>query len=601
MTTTSQPGDGPGETTGRFVGHFLAAYPRRSILMVTLLVLAGLAQGFGIVALLPLLDIATGEQADEGSLLRNLVQDGLAAIGLEPSLGALLVVITVAIALRGLLMWLAMREVGYTVARVAADLRLRFIRALSAARWRHFASQPSGHVANSLSQEANRASWAIKDVVGAMAALFEVLINLIVVLVFSWRIGLLSIGAAIVVGLALSGLIRMSRRAGKEQTKHMRSLIGRLSELLPAIKPVKAMHRESGLIEVLERNTRAVDKAQRDTILAYETMSALREPILTAVLCGGLFIALRIGGLEFSAVLLLAILFYRVMTRFGDFQSQYQTAVAGESAFWSVMRQIESAEAERETHAGTTTPPTLQGGISLRSIDFAHSDTPVLVGVDLTVPAKKLTVVTGASGIGKSTLVDLIAGLHQPDSGAIEVDGIRLDNLDMGAWRRTIGYVPQDVLLLNDTVFENVVFGETDVTRDAVRAALAAADALDFVERLPGGIDHAIGERGSTLSGGQQQRLAIARALVHDPQLLLLDEATSALDGESEAGICRTLQHLAADRTIIAVAHRGAITDVADVIVELADRRAVVTFERNDGDAVAQRPDDAPTTQAGVT
>jgi ATP-binding cassette subfamily C protein len=161
-------------------------------------------------------------------------------------------------------------------------------------------------------------------------------------------------------------------------------------------------------------------------------------------------------------------------------------------------------------------------------------------------------------------VIDLITGLLQPQKGHVWIDATKLEVVNLKAWRGMIGYVPQDTLLLHDTVFANVTLGDTELSEKDVEDALRDAGAWDFVAAMTDGIYTVVGERGSRLSGGQRQRITIARALVHKPQLLILDEATSALDPASETAICQTLRQLSDKLTILAISHQTALLETAD-------------------------------------
>ena len=164
---------------------------------------------------------------------------------------------------------------------------------------------------------------------------------------------------------------------------------------------------------------------------------------------------------------------------------------------------------------------------------------------------------------GKTTIVDLAIGLIRPDAGTIILDGKPLQEVDIQAWRGMIGYVPQETLLLHDTIMRNVTLGDPTLQKSDVEWALQAAGASDFVAALPDGLETVVGERGGRLSGGQRQRVAIARALVNRPRLLILDEATSALDHESEDAIRRTLENLTGQISILAISHNRALVRAA--------------------------------------
>ena len=201
----------------------------------------------------------------------------------------------------------------------------------------------------------------------------------------------------------------------------------------------------------------------------------------------------------------------------------------------------------------------------------------ILDNLNLTIAKGSITAIAGPSGVGKSTLVDLLLGLQRPLKGTILVDGACLfETVEMQAWRAGIGYVPQEQFLLNDTIRNNVTLGDHDVAEDEVIAALKIAQAWNFIEQLPQGIASCVGERGSALSGGQRQRICIARALVHHPRLLILDEATTALDPETEQILCRNIVALARNTqiTVIVISHQPRWIENADQVIWLPQEHA---------------------------
>ena len=176
----------------------------------------------------------------------------------------------------------------------------------------------------------------------------------------------------------------------------------------------------------------------------------------------------------------------------------------------------------------------------------------------------------GPSGSGKTTIIDLVIGLLRPESGEVDIDGVPMAQIDLRAWRQMVGYVPQETVLLHDSVVQNVTLGDPSISEARVIEVLEQAGAWGFVQALPEGLHTSVGERGGRLSGGQRQRIAIARALINRPQLLILDEATSALDPDSEAAIIATLQALKSRLTILAITHNSALADAADVVHHLS-------------------------------
>ncbi|WP_433058553.1 ABC transporter ATP-binding protein [Dactylosporangium sp. CS-033363] len=230
-----------------------------------------------------------------------------------------------------------------------------------------------------------------------------------------------------------------------------------------------------------------------------------------------------------------------------------------------------------ELNEGKARVPAVRGEIALEGVGYRYPEAPApaVQGIDLTVAAGETIAFVGPSGSGKSTMLNLLIGFIRPTDGRVRLDGRDMEEIDLRSYRKFVSVVPQEPVLFDGTIWENVTYGSRHLDEESVTRALRDANALEFVERLPHGWDTMVGERGAMLSGGQRQRLAIARALVRDPRVLLLDEATSALDSESEALVQEALARLMRGRTTFVVAHRLATIRNADRIAVLAGGRLV--------------------------
>lgn len=550
--------------TRQFILRFLRTYPRRSAMMVGLLILSGLAEGVGIAALLPVLETAGGGPGGGDPISRSL-----RFLGITPTLAVLLLTVVVAIFVKGLLRWLAMRQVGYSVASIGRDLRTRLIDALMSVRWDYFTSQPAGYFPNAISAEAARASQAYLRACGALAGSIQVLVYAAIIIAISWRLALASVVLGALVAGLMSVFVTISRAAGGDQTEVMKSLGAHLVDALQGIKPIKAMNREKPFKKLLYDEVKALQEVEKRFVFARESLQSFQEPLVTVIIAAGLYFALTLTAVSLTEVLVIAFLFHRLTGRFHFVQLEYQSLAGGESAFWSLDAMIHEAEVARESDEGKRLPPPLSEELSLVDVSFAYGSHEVLRDVSLSIPAGSFVALVGPSGSGKTTIVDLVIGLHRPAGGEIFVDGVALGDIDLRAWRSQIGYVPQETLLFHDTVLNNVSLGSDLAGREAVEDALRQAGAFPFVARMEHGLDTVIGERGSKLSGGQRQRISIARALLRKPRLLVLDEATTALDPTTEAEICATLRELAGDMTILSISHQEAMRGVADETHEL--------------------------------
>ncbi|GAA0838854.1 ABC transporter ATP-binding protein [Streptosporangium amethystogenes subsp. fukuiense] len=224
-----------------------------------------------------------------------------------------------------------------------------------------------------------------------------------------------------------------------------------------------------------------------------------------------------------------------------------------------------------EHNAGKEQVVSVGGEIEFRDVEFSYGEDAAVTGFNLTVAPGETIALVGPSGAGKSTVLNLVIGFVRPTSGRILLDGRDMETLDLRTYRRFLSVVPQESILFEGSIRENVTYGMAGVPSDRVRRALQDANALEFIDRLPAGLDTVVGERGARLSGGQRQRLAIARALIRDPRVLILDEATSALDTRSEALVQEALTRLVAGRTVLVVAHRLSTIRGADRIVVMRE------------------------------
>jgi ATP-binding cassette subfamily C protein len=534
------------------------------------LLIASLAGGLGTVSLMPLFTIATENAQHSDSPVAQLVLGLLDLLDLKAGVGPLLLVLVVGISIKALLTLLAMVYVGNTTAAVATSLRSDLIKRLLQVRWSYLASQPMGRFANAVSVDATRAGKAYLISASFLANAIQAAIYVTLAFFVSWELSIVALVTGLTIVLVLHVFVRRSRRAGLRQTQRTSELVTYLSDALNSIKPLKAMARQAGFARLFDRKIASLRKALRRQVASREARRAI-EQILTIVCLAGIFYtAISVWSYQVSEVIVMAVLLLQTLKNIGKVQENLQEAAVLESPYQAIKELIVEAEAAREDLGGGAAP-SLEESVCLSGLDFDFAGTPVLENVDLEIRMGAVTVLTGQSGSGKTTITDLILGLYEPARGEVLIDGRPLGDLDKAAWRTMIGYVPQELILFHDTIRTNVALGDPNVTDDDVEAALRAAGAWDFVQEQPGGIMAVAGEKGAKLSGGQRQRIALARALVIKPRLLILDEVTSALDPETERDLCRRLKPLAAHMGILAITHRPAFFDIADRIYRVED------------------------------
>ena len=571
----------------RILITFTRNYPLPTALMLLAFLIAGLIDGIGLSMLLPIIGITIGnptgagalsavKNGTSGSILEQMVADGLAFLGITPTIGLLLIVLIVTVILKSGLLLLANKQIGYTVAQIATDLRLELLHALRACRWQYFIKQPLGSLANSIATETNRTSKAYKSGVVMIAEFLQALIFCIMAFLVSWEATLISLTVGFSILYTLRRFLKRARRAGRRQTDHRKSLLRLLIDTLQSIKPLRAMARENASDHLMEKRTNRLNRALQKRVLNKEFLLAFQQILSTLFLTGGIYILLTYWQMTLASVIVLVFLVSKLLKRLNKVQEHYQEMIINESAFWSLQETIQTVKSEREDMSGNRTPA-LKQTIHLENVNFAYDNQQVLQNVSLTFPKGRIIAIVGPSGSGKTTLVDLVIGLLRPQQGEVWIDDLPLAEVDLKSWRKMIGYIPQETILLHDTVLNNVTLGDPDLSAEDAQNALRAAGAWEFVDAMPQAIQSVVGERGGKLSGGQRQRIAIARALVHKPKLLILDEATSGLDPESEAAVCDTLQQLRGELTILAISHQSALVKIADNAYRIQDGKILQT------------------------
>ncbi len=533
--------------------------------------LASLAEGLSLATLLPLLTIAA-ESSDDNAPINILLRQLFDLLGIPFRLDALVIFIVVAVVVRSLLQLLTMRFVGYSVAEVTTRIRSDLVGKMLKSKWQYFVSQPVGRFTNAAAGQASQTGKAYSLVATFIARIIESIVMVIVLVFVSWKMALGALVFGAVITLPMRFLIQWAKRAGRQQTRRKRELVILLTEALGNFKPVRMMGREDIFNAFFERRIRALRKAIRSVVFSKEALQPMQAMMIAIVLGAGTYGAVTWYQIEIATVLVAIVLMIRIVHGLARAQVAYQDAMLRREPYLELIGLIDEVSRESEVATGSKTP-TFQKHCRFESLSFGYGEKDVVRNATMEIPASGVTVLMGPSGTGKTTIIDLVAGLYQPRSGAVTIDDVPLTEIDKAAWRRMIGYLPQELVLFHESIRANIVLGNTDIPDEEVERVLGLAGALDFVTSQPDGIMTMIGERGAKLSGGQRQRIALARALVGEPKLLILDEVTSALDPEAEQQICNNLKRLGQEIAVLTVTHRPSLLTIADRAYRLTDGR----------------------------
>lgn len=536
---------------------------RRFASVVALSLLAAVTEGAGFVLLVPLLAALGGAEMPLGLALPRWPIEGL--------LGVFVILVAVRAGVE------VLRRLAVQDLRIAVvdGLRLRAVDAVLGAGWRWSSGLAEGEAEALLISDIERCSYAV-ELCGTLVRLVASLCALgLAALVISPLAAIAGIGLGALALVLLSPMRRRARKLGELLSARYEELHARLGEGLRGLRVIKSFGREKTQSRRIAGALGDLRAVERGYVLSGAMAHAILQLFGALLAALGVWAALQVFAMPLAVVLALAALFVRALPQVGELQASAQgwahAAPALDRALAMTERGLQHAEA-----LGAEQAPKLGRVLALQGVGYAHREGhSALEHIDLKIAAGTMVALCGPSGAGKSTLADLCAGLTGPDAGAIAVDGVALTEANRVAWRRRVAYVQQEPVLFSGSVKDNLLLVEPEADEAQMIQALEAAHA-GFVHSLPGGLDCDLGNAGRALSGGEKQRIALARALMRKPDLIILDEATSALDADSEEAIAAALRGLAGQTTVIAIAHRGLLRDMADRIVTLENGRLTI-------------------------
>lgn len=548
---------------------------RLQVVILLVLLLSGILEIVGIATLWPIVGLVGGETHMKSHAIDEYVRAGLAWFNLPLNIETLLLIVVGAASISFLFGTAGSVFVGRSVANFGISVRLQLIDALVHAKWSYFVAQPVARYTAAINSDADRAAIAFKASALCVVGLIQTIVLMAMALFVSWPFFLGAVAIVAVLWLGVGKYMRMAKKAGRGKTRHNLALLHSVTDALTNVKALKAMNRHAFIGQTFAVHVDRLRRATQAETYSSSAVRAVQEPLFTILILGGLYIGHTLLGLDLRVMLGSTLLLKRVADSIGSVRANYQRVILDRPSFWQLQELLSEVRAHRELlHGGTL--PSLPAAVTFDNVAFAYPGKQVIRHADFEVQAGELTTVIGPSGAGKTTVADLIAGLHDATEGTVHVDGLSMGELDIAGWRRQLGYIPQDSILFNDTVINNITLGDPSISPGQVEAALKAADAWAFVSKLPGEMDFVIGVRGSLLSGGQRQRLAIARALIGDPKFLILDEATSALDKKTAKEISRAARTLKGGRTILAITHQALWVDAADRVYEIRDGKVTM-------------------------
>ena len=549
-------------------------FPSLFVRSIVLETCVGVMAACSLLIVSPLIDLLTKPGLVGASPLTREILDIFSFFGISFTLKGWLMVFFLFVALTSILQIFAWKTILETKYAVLKDLMIRAFEDFFQAQWYFFSSGKHGMLINTFTREI----MVIGDAFSAMARFFvnllQMIISLAVPLYISWQVTCISLGAAVVFVIPFIFVGKYNYRLGVAKTATANQFTSVIYENLSLAKILLGFGNQREGIRRLDEAFSTHQHVAIKSLTLGEAVLLLYRPLAVVVVCITLFVS-QWFQVSLSEMTVLVFALFQTSLSVSKLM-QEKTKLESFSPSYEQIEDLRRRARLLKQPTGAKKFVGFKKAIEIRGLSFSYPDRPrILNKVHLVIPKGKMIAVVGKSGAGKSTLVDILMAFHEPTSGGVTFDGVLLKEYDVQSYRSRLGYVPQDSTLFNMSIKDNLLWANPKASLKEMGEACRLAHADEFISHLPEGYDTLVGDRGVRLSGGQVQRMALARAVIRNPELLILDEATSSLDTHSERFIQQAIENISTKTTVVVVAHRLSTIKRADCIYVLENGEVV--------------------------
>lgn len=553
---------------------FISTYPREFLFFFAILVVQSFISIISVVSLTPLADILISTNHVGTSKITKYFNVILGKAHINPSIWIFSLIFISSNFLKAIFDLFSeyyILKIKYNIVGEIFDETLtKFFKS----RWNFFSSNQNGVLLNTLNKEL----IVIADAIGHMGTIFVQFVQLVVFLTIplfiNYKMVLISFILASVFTIPAIFIRKYAYKLGENNTITNNRMMSTFVELLSLSKLILAFGRQENATKKFNK----VFHDHKNVTLKYQFLSRsipiVFQPFGISAVIFGLVISSSFGG-NISELASVVWSMLRSIPFLGSLVQSKVTIDTFLPSYNQLLKLQNAANDNKEINLNIHPFTRLENEIKFENIEFSYGDSKILRNLNLVIPSGKTVAITGHSGSGKSTLIDILLGLQTPQRGKVLLDDIDYNKFNLKTIRSKIGYVPQDPVLFNDTIKNNLLWSNPDAAEHDIMKACKLSSSLEFILELPLGFDTIVGDRGSNLSGGQRQRISLARALVKNPTILVLDEATSSLDNESEFLIKESIDSLNGKMTIILIAHRLTTIAKADLIYVISKGQVI--------------------------
>lgn len=552
--------------------YFYKRLRNRIFIRMGLGILVGILDGFGIAMFLPLLQLADGSSSVDPEGLGKLafLVEFIEGSGFQLNLVTVLLFMSIFFILKGLAHYVTAMYNVVLRQFFIKNIRINLSDALSRMAYTDFVKADAGRIQNTMSGEVMAISKAYQSYFGA----FQQIVLIIVYLGFAFSINakfalLICIGGGLT-NFIYQKLYRSTKISSRSLTQNTNKYQGLILQFVTNFKYLKATRYIQEYNEKLKESIKSIEENNRKIGQLASIISAMREPVLIIIVSIVILAQVRLFEGALDAILISLLFFYRALAALILLQTFYNDFL-GVSGSMENMQLFEGELKKSREQEGKQVIKRFQHSLELKNASFKYSGKPVLKDINLQIKKNETVALVGESGSGKTTLLNILTGLILPTSGEMFIDGVERKHIKIESYSRRIGYITQEPVIFNDTVFNNVTFWAEPKPENYTRFrwAIEQASLTNLINSLAEKEESVLGINGVNLSGGQKQRISIARELYKNVDLLVLDEATSALDSETEEAIQKGIEDLKGSYTILMVSHRLSTVKNADRIVVL--------------------------------
>lgn len=544
-------------------------YKRQIIILTVLGFFSGLLEGIGVNAIIPLFSFVSENNNRSSDFISRTIENFFNFFHLDFNLHYLLIFISILFILKAIMLvifnYINVKITSHYEQKTRSDLFCDTM----LADWSYLLRQKIGYLEQVIITDISRSSALLRHLSGTILLATNLLVYTVIALNISAFITFITLFIGFILFLFFKPMFYKARIIAQHQADINKQVAHLIDEHMIGAKTIKTVHAESS---VLKKAAEYFNKLRETSIQANFVSSvnyALVEPVGVIFIVVMFAISYKLPTFSFASFAVIIYLIQRIFSNLQVAQNRLQTISELAPYLGIIIKYKQDAAAHKEQDDGARDFK-FNKKLEFKNVGFSYfKEKEILRQVNFLVEKGEMVGLIGPSGAGKTTIVDLILRLFKPSLGEILLDNAPVSDISLGQWREKIGYVSQDIFLLNDTIANNIKFYNEAISGDDLMAAAKIANIFDFIQEQPNKFETIVGERGVLLSGGQRQRIILARIIARKPELLVLDEATSALDNESEVLIQKAIENLKGKITVLAIAHRISTITNADRLIVL--------------------------------